>query len=515
MASHPLTAVPLALALLGGAVWPGRAAAQAPSVPSPSCAFCGTPLPRGSHAPSCPYYTRPGTPKPGAKSSSLPAGPSLKSQVTGQLFESLLSSLFSSNSPTPEDQAAARAQAAALAAQQAEAAQAARAIAAQASFDRMMRSYKRLDDGPEVAYKALTDGNLGFKGLDGDLETQAGAARHPFDSAGGLALPAAPGPGPATPFFGDTMPVEDLRLLVEPEHDPRVVDLRSAVTFVAANLKAEAARPVSAPPTPPVKPAQPVKPAPPAKAAPKPAPDCALLAARLQGFITQRSRFQQTLQLAQSQVDTWEEANRNALLNGVKDGVEYFVGQYLEVLTHRGEAAERLEGIFTRNAARMASEGVDTAALALKIQHLKTLAKAGQGAELASGLNDWQTLAKDGLSTLMDRMAGSDQAFRALLEDPDLAKYLTAEAPGLNTLLDVSKLAAASKVFGQWAARKMPLVAALELSVKQIYNATDWYLSFQRIRAANDINGRALAAARGLQQSIDETRAAYSACSPP
>ena len=98
------------------------------------------------------------------------------------------------------------------------------------------------------------------------------------------------------------------------------------------------------------------------------------------------------------------------------------------------------------------------------------------------------------------------------MEDPELAKYLTTEAPGLNALLDLSKLAASSQVFGKWVARKLPLVAGLEISIKQLYNATDWYLSFQHIRESNEINGRVLAAARSLQQSIDDTRLAYSAC---
>ena len=472
----------LALALLGNLAGPVPAGARgAPAVPSPSCAFCGTPLPNGVHAASCPYAA-----KPGVKPRGQPAGPNLKSQVTGMLFESLLGSLFAEG-PGNAD-AAAQAQAAALAAQQAAAEQQARAAAAQAAYDRMMMSYQRLDDSPGLAFKSLADTSLGLKTLD--LESQAAGARQTFDSAG-------------TPFFGDTMPLEQVRLLVEPENDPRVVDLRAAVGFVAQSLKIEAARP---------DPAAASQPAKPAAGHPPPPAECARLAAKLQGYVTQRSQFQKTILLAQGELDTWQEANRNALLNGVKDGLEYFAGQYLEVLGNRGKAAERLGAIFQGNAGQMARDGVDTARIARKIERLKALSTAGQAAELAGQLNDWQTFAKDGLSSLMARLAASDQEFRELMNDPEMAKYLTTDAPGLNALLDLSRLAASGQVFGKWVARKIPLVAGLEISIKQIYNATDWYLSFQRISEAREINGRVLAAANALQQSIDDTRLAAIAC---
>ncbi len=504
MAHRQLITIPLALALLVGSAAPVRGLAQGvPPVPSPVCAYCGTPLPYGVHAASCPYAAK-GTSKPAAaKPPSHPPGPSTQALVTGMIFESLLSSLFSDGSGNVEAVAAAQQQAAALAAQQAAAAQAARAAAAQAAFDQMMKSYKLLDDSPGLVYKSIAGGDLGFKQLDGETETLAAGARHPFDTAGDAELPGPQETGPATPFFGDSMPAENLRLLVEPENDPRVVNLRAAVGFVAQSLKTEADAP------------DPGTPAPPGKPKNRPAPtsaDCVRMAASLQGFVTQRSQFQKTILLAQSQVETWQEANRNALLNGVKDGLEYFAGQYLEVLGNRGKAAERLGAIFERNAARMAQEGVDTARIARKIERLKVLSASGQAAEFASNLNDWQTFVKDGLSSLMARLAASDGEFRALMEDPELAKYLTTEAPGLNALLDLSKLAASSQVFGKWVARKLPLVAGLEISIKQLYNATDWYLSFQHIRESNEINGRVLAAARSLQQSIDDTRLAYSAC---
>jgi hypothetical protein len=229
-------------------------------------------------------------------------------------------------------------------------------------------------------------------------------------------------------------------------------------------------------------------------------------------MVAQRSKFQKTVLLAREQLDTWEQANRNALLNGVKDGVEYFAGQYLEVLNNRGKAADRFRGILANNSAQMTKEGLDTALIARKIERMKAWSSLGQAAELANNLNDWQTFSKDGLSSLMAGLASSDQEIRELLNDPKMQKYFMTDAPELNAMLDLSKITASYKLFGKWVAKKVPLIAAIEISIKQTYNATDWYLSFQRIAESNQINGKVLAAARSLQEDIDETRRAYSAC---
>lgn len=51
-----------------------------------------------------------------------------------------------------------------------------------------------------------------------------------------------------------------------------------------------------------------------------------------------------------------------------KDGPEYFTGQLLESAGRRGEAADRLEEIYRKNARQMMQEGMDTAAIEAKIK---------------------------------------------------------------------------------------------------------------------------------------------------
>ena len=507
-----LVAVLLCVAmLLGAALGPSPAGAQDPK---PVCAYCGTPLPNGVHSSSCPYYSAPKS-SGGGKASHYGGGMDMQSMIVGTIFGSLLGAVFAPPDTGQDDEEARKQQeAAALAAQKKAAELAAKQSAekrakeaqAQAEFEKMMQSYKQLDGAAKAP-----GGGLGLKTLDGDMENLAANARKPFDT-GGLGLKglddAPPAPAP-TPFFGDTMPVADIQLLVNPENDPRVVDLREARKFVVESLKKEPQEPV--PGKEPGK-EQDKKPDQKAKAEKPASPDCDRLAAKLTGFLEQRRKFNKTILLAQEQLDTWKEANRNALLNAAKDGFEYFAGQYLEALSKRGRAAERYKGILERRAEEMAKEGIDVAAIRAKIDRMATLSTVGQVAELTNKLNDWTTFAKDGLSAMLVQLAASDAEVKAVLEDPKVGKYFETDAPTLNALFDLSKILADSKVFGKWVAKKVPLIAGLEIGVKQTYNASQWLASLYRILDANQVNGKVTDAARSLQQHIDDTRYELKGC---
>ena len=440
----------------------------------------------------------------GHKSKDGSTSGSVKAMFVGALFEGLLTSLFATETTNQQEALAAQQKAAALAAQQAAAFQRAQEAAFQAQHNKMMQSYKRLDGSQEggVAFKGLSESNLAFKTLDSDAETMAANARKPFDTAGPVSASAKTS-GQATPFFGDTMPLKDIQLLVNPENDPRVVDLRNASAYLVQNLKKEGAQSEAG-----TKPSAEKKNAKPAARA----QECAKLATRMQGYLNQREKFQKTVDLAQEQLTTWEEANRNALLQAAKDGIEYFTGQLLERMDKRGEAAERLQRIYEKKAARMARDGLDVTAIQAKIERLRMFSSAGKIAELTGNINDWQTFIKDGMSGLMAQLTASNQEIQGMLDDPQMQKYFETETPELKALLDISMIGAANKVFGKWVAKKVPLIAGLELSMNQSYNALDWLLSFKRMSEANKINGKVLAAAKTLQHQIDATSMALQGC---
>jgi hypothetical protein len=480
-----------------------------PKASAPVCIYCGTRLPNGIHSPGCPYYvgaSKTAAPKPAG---SMPShgGPSLKGAIAGTLFQSLLTSIFASTGPTNTDDAiAAEQKAAELAARQAAESQRANDAAAQAAYEEMMKSYKRLD-GSGTVFKTLSDSALNLKTPGDDGEALAANARKHFDTptdATKVGSEAANTGGP-TPFFGDTMPVEDLQLLVNPENDPNVIDLRKAAAFVAENIKNGPSTGAGTKTTDGAARGEPIV---------RP-PDCAKLAQRLNGYLNQRSQFQKTILLAQEQVETWETANRNALLNAARDGLECFTGVLVERLDKRGKAADRLARIYQKNAKQMAKDGLNIAGIEARIKRLRMLSSAGRISELTRNVADWQTFVKDGTSALLAQLTASNREIQEMFEDPGMAKYFRTEAPELNRLLDISKIAASNRVFGKWVARKVPIIAGVELSINTLYNGTDWYQSYKRLAEAHKINGGVLDAARYLQKNIDNTYIALGECPSP
>ena len=358
-------------------------------------------------------------------------------------------------------------------------------------------------DAEAARQKQLADLGNNLQGMPADTTAEGlrSFASVGFDTPANANLPPAGPAGTATPFFGDTMPPADLQTLLNPEGDPRVVDLRQAVTYVVGNLKTNEELAKNA-----------QEKAEKDRRAKKKDADCVQIARKLNKFIDQQNKFHKTILQAQDQVTTWEEQNRNALINQVKDGMEYFIGNYLDVLRNRGLAAERLQRIVERNAANMARDGLDVAAIEAKIQRLKTLSTVGEAAWTTGQVDTWQTFIKDGASSLLAQLRTSNGEIDEMINDPKMQKYFTTDAPQLNLLLDISKIAADCQVFGKWVAKKMPMVALIDISIKTLYNGTDWLLSFQNVLAANEVNGRVMYAAQSLQNHIEETYGALKQC---
>lgn len=450
----------------------------------------GVPMPTGIECVrDCPSSSKSSR----SSSSSRSSGGDMKAAIVGSIFGAILGAALAPPPDNKEAEQRKREQEAALAAQLL-AEQRAQAIAAQAAYDNMMKSYKQLDGAAAVGYKSLSSSNVGFKSLDDGLEAQAAAARTPFDTAAAQQPAASAENTPApTPFFGDTMPMAQIKLLVEPANDPRVVDLRKARKFVVDSVK---------------KPAELRDQGKPAWTGPNKA-ECQAMLGKMNGYIQQQNKFHQTILLANEQVGIWEDANRNALINAAKEGVEHFAGLYLDALARRGEAAERLTLVLERNRARMLADGVNVAAIERKIARLKATTRFGKTAGVIGDAADWQGFMKDGMSAVLKQLNASNAE---ILDDPVVQRYFTTEMPEIQTLIDLTQMAASAKLFGKWVARQMPVVAWTSFAINQAYNATDWYLSFQRLTEAHDINGKVVDAARSLQHRIESARIALKEC---
>jgi hypothetical protein len=427
--------------------------------------------------------------------------------IVGAIFQNVLNSVFNNNSGQNQKKLDAKQQADELAKREAahKAAEQQRinAAIAQAEYEKMMRSYKLLDDSESLQIKTLNSTGLDFKTLDSDPENLASNAAKQFENASIAFVSTPPEPGKATPFFGDTMPVEDIQILLSPETKPEIADLREATKYLSDNNKKDSLGFV----------ALLRKPEPQANSQPlTQKPDCKNLTRQLEEYINQRQQFQKTIDLSQNEVDVWETANRNAMMNAAKDGLEYFTGQWMEALTKRGKAADRLQQIYDKNVKQMAKDGIDIAAVQSKIEKLRNISSAGQIADFASNINDWQTFIKDGMSSQISKLTDSNTEIKDLLDEPEMKEYFETEKADLNTLLDISKIASSNLVFGKWVAKKIPLIACIEISIKQVYNGTDYLLSLNRIINANKINGTVLETARRIQKNIDETSRSLNQC---
>jgi hypothetical protein len=336
-----------------------------------------------------------------------------------------------------------------------------------------------------------------MKSLDGDAETLAAGARKPFDTASDLKESSPPvAMGSATPFFGDTMPIDQIRTLVTPDNDPRIVDLRKAVTYVVDSIKNDAPKLEEA-----IKPYDGGVEGGPIVAP----PDCVALAKKLRGFVEQRNKFHKTILLSQEQYTTWKTANRNALVNAAKEGVEYFVLRYLKLFAKKADDVGRIQQTYEKQAARMMQDGIDVADIQARIDRARRLYSATQVADLAAQMRDWQNFLNNGFSAILMEMRTSNAEIQELFNNPKTAMYFSTDSPALSALLDLSLIVADEKIFGTWVAQKVPIIAACRFAVNEAYHATDFYLSLTQVMAANRINGEVMYAAKSLQKHIDDT----------
>ncbi|MDP3352881.1 MAG: hypothetical protein Q8S44_03990 [Flavobacteriaceae bacterium] len=469
------------------------------SIPTANCvcSYCNVKCGSG-HSTNCTYYS---APKAASKIGVIPAT-NINNMVAGMVFQSLLNAVFSSNTNTSQQQAEAQ-QAAALAAQQAAEEKKAQEKKAQEEYDRMMQLYKTLDGSQNLLTKSLGDTNLDFKTLDGEAENLSTAARNQFEGLSTNTVTDSTTIGGGTQFFGDSMPIVDLQSLEDLNNNPNVVDLRETQKYVEENIENDSLQIVSI-----LRQYEP-------DANGEPIiqkQDCRDLAKKLKVYINQREQTKKILDLSNNELNIWETANQNALMNQVKDGLEYFAGNLFDKLSKRGKAADRLQGILNKNSNKMVKEGINIADIQAKIDNLRLISTAGELTDLANKMNDWTTFMKDGFSSLLLNLSSSNNEINEIIENPQMQQYFQMDKPELNTLLDISKIVADNEMMGKWVAKKLPMIALVDISIKTLYNGTDYFLSLNRIMESRKIYGGALETAKYIQKNIDDSYKSLSEC---
>ena len=146
---------------------------------------------------------------------------SVKTAIVGSVVESLVNSLFSDNTAKEKEALAAQQAAlqnAAILAAQAEAEKKAKDAAAKAEHDKIMQSMKQLDSSQKMDFKVPSNSVLGFKTLNGDMESLAAKARNM--------------PGTAASPATNGLPKNGIL------NDPSVVDLRGKEGIIDPKLVA-------------------------------------------------------------------------------------------------------------------------------------------------------------------------------------------------------------------------------------------------------------------------------------
>ncbi|MCE5175275.1 MAG: hypothetical protein ABFC90_05560 [Bacteroidales bacterium] len=136
---------------------------QVPAVSGAQCVECGAM--NGSHKTWCKYYNSPTT----SLSSSLfgvSTEQSIKMQLATSLASAFFSLLFNDNSQNNEQAIEQQRQQAALMAQRAAEEKRINDSIAQVKYEKMMQSYKRLNDANNLQFKSLSTSNMQFKSLE-------------------------------------------------------------------------------------------------------------------------------------------------------------------------------------------------------------------------------------------------------------------------------------------------------------------------------------------------------------
>lgn len=137
---------------------------QIPAVSGAACAECGAM--NGNHKTWCKYYNPPVKSSSSSSSLGIGTGGSAQMQLATSVASAFFDLLFSNNSQNNQQAIEKQRQQAALMAQRAEEEKRINDAIAQAKYEKMMQSYKRLNDANDLQFKSLSTSNIQFKSFE-------------------------------------------------------------------------------------------------------------------------------------------------------------------------------------------------------------------------------------------------------------------------------------------------------------------------------------------------------------
>lgn len=464
---------------------------------TPVCAYCNrTPsqLASSGHASNCPYYV-----KPSVKSSSVSSSSgSMEMMVTSTILQSLFSSIMQSDQKKKqaEEQQKLLLQQQAQLLKQKQLAEQKRLKDSvdKVTYDKLMQSYK-LQQGAE---------KLGFKKLDGDMETLSKNARNQFDGAS-LGISNINSAG-GTPFFGTKMDSVQIKTLINPDEDSIIKDINDADIFIKQNKISDSAKVASLKTDSTAKKAE-------ATGEKKSAAECEKLKLRLNNYLLQRDKFHKVIQTTHQDLNEWKKKNNDAMWNAVQTGFDLAFSKFLDKIAVRSAQAENVKDRLLKFQDVLRTKGVDVDTyLEVLNTRIFTAANLAKDVSTFKDAADYDAFFRDAMQSGVSKLAETDTMYQIILNDAAVKNTLN---EGGFVELDALQFGV-GKVFEKMLSsnflknlkgfsNKIPYVSYAQFVVDQTYNALDMYLSYQQIIQLREVAGQETRAAMSQQMSIDKT----------
>lgn len=461
---------------------------------SPVCAYCNrTPsqLASSGHASSCPYYVKPKSPSISSSSGSM------QMMVTSTILQSLFSSMMQSDQKKKQEEAQKK-----LLLQQQEQLLKQQQLAEQkrlkdsvdrVTYAKLMQSYK-LQQGAE---------KLGFKKLDGELETLSKNSRDQFDGASvGLANQTNSG---GTAFFGAKMDSVQIKTLIDPDQDSIINDVNNAAIFIQQNKIADSAR-VANLKTDTAKKGGPI-------IEKRTKAECEKLQVRLNNYLVQRDKFQKVIQTTQQDLNDWKKKNTDAMWNAAQTGFDLAFSKLLDKIAVRGAQAENIKERVLKNKDELLKMKVNVDqyldVLNARVRTAENLAKDVSTFKDAA---DYDAFFRDAMQSGVSKLAETDTMYQIILNDVAVKNMLNdggfadLDAIQFGVGKTFEKILSSNFLKNlKGFSNKIPYVTYAQFIVDQAYNATDMWLSYQRIVQLREVKGQETRAAMSQQMNIDKT----------
>ena len=466
-------------------------AQQVPAASEAMCIGCNRSMSyinKYGHGPDCPY----GPKKVASSGSGVVLSPSnnLNMMIAGTVMQSLLSSLFSGPSPQQQQQKLLQQQQQQqLLLQQQMQQQKIKDSIDNALYLKLKGSYKKVEGSQK----------LDFKNLNGDMETMSAAAREPFDAK--LVITGGDNNAAATNFFGTKMPVTNIQTLVYPEKDPVIADVEKTNQYLKEKMKADS-----------IKKADLEK-----QQAAKKSVECETLQKRYDSYISQREKFQKTINLTDNELSEWKKKNTEALKNAAWSGVDVVLGTKVfgdigvfKKIEKRGEEAEKVKQRLLPYMDQLRLKGVDVD------NYLKTLNARifnkdfVNNAEKFKDAMEYDAFVRDGMQAGVEKVFGTDSAYQHIMQDPNVQLVLNDNHPEVDAESFIASKGLEKLLKSQFLNNllkfdnRIPYINYAQFAVDEIYNATDFILSYKNIVQQREVQGKELQSAMNLQMQIDK-----------